>query len=56
MRGACCGELEGPPGLLGSVAKHLARAGELEPIWEKGQTKNKAGGEQAEHMCTVEAQ
>lgn len=34
-------ELEGGPGLLGSVAKHLPRAGELESIWEQGQTKNK---------------
>ena len=36
------GELERGPGLLGSVATHLPRAGELESIWDKGETKNKA--------------
>lgn len=50
------GELENGSGLLGFVAKHLLRAGELESIWEKGQTKNKAEGEQDEHMGTMETQ
>lgn len=44
MKEGLLGELERGPGLLGFVAKHLLRAGELESIWEKGRTKNKAGG------------
>ena len=43
MKEVLLGELERGPGLLGFVAKHLLRAGELESIWEKGQAKNMAG-------------
>ena len=56
MKEVLLGELENGSGLLGFVAKHLLRAGELESIWEKGQTKNKAEGKQDEHMGTMETQ
>lgn len=49
-------ELERGPGLLGFVAKHLLRAGELESTQEKGQTKIKAEGKQAELMCEMGTQ